>query len=173
MEYNAAVKLDECHLKLIKGVALALKPINLLELGIGSGATTRALLEAIDFNQLGHLTSVDNWHDWGGERPLDLPEHTHLTVVECSEKEFITSCTNFYDLIVSDADHYNSHLWCDKTLSLLRPGGVAFFHDVANPDFPNLQAVLNYVKQEGYFYKLFTRSSLAVERCERGLLLVT
>lgn len=165
-------RIDRCHLELIRGVGYSLKPQHILELGIGSGEGTKVLLDVIDYNGWGDLISVDNWYDWQGVRPEGLPEHHKLKIVEASEEEYVTSCTDKYDLILSDADHNNSHKWVTKTLDLLRPKGVAFFHDVTNPDFPNLQLVINHIKQTGYFHRIFTCSSKTTEWCYRGMLMI-
>src|SRR5437867_3457846 len=63
------VAMDAVHANLIASVVLAKKPERILELGIGSGILTRALLAAIRVNRHGELESVDNLSDWRGEMP--------------------------------------------------------------------------------------------------------
>ena len=172
MNHNPVVAMDACHYALIYGFAVATKPRRVLELGIGSGGCTRMLLEAIRFNGIGHLTAVDNWFDWGGQRPEGLPEDPALTILEATESQFIHGGLDQFELIVSDADHFHADRWIDGTLRRLAPGGVAFFHDVCNPMFPNLAKIEHCARQEGYHCRVFATSSRADERCERGLLVV-
>lgn len=171
----AYVGMDHAHIMLIYGVALAIKPLNILELGIGSGAVTTALLEAVTYNGRGRITVVDNWVDWGGVRPeiAGLAHTSKISIVDSNEETAVNKWTpGTVDLIVSDADHMNSHKWFLTTMSLLTKTGIAFFHDVTNPAFPNLNTLIDTVKQHEYSYWVFRENSVAQERCDRGLLMV-
>jgi len=175
------VEMDMAHYELIKATAMALKPSNILELGIGSGKVTSALIDAIRFNQPKEckLTVVDNWHDWNGIQPKisGIEQYSsYVTIVTASEEAFIKNAKNEhdkkYDIIVSDADHLNSHNWWSDTLSLLTDTGVAFFHDVKNPDYPKLCFIEYDADNHGWHTKVFNKSSRFTERCTRGLLMV-
>lgn len=172
VNYDPAVCMDECHYELIQGMAQALKPQRVLEIGIGSGICSRRLLRALAANNFGELISVDNWHDWGGQRPEWIRPSAHWTIAEQSEEHFIKTCQDRFGLIVSDGDHHRADQWARETLDLLEPGGVAFFHDVANADFPNLMKIHVAALESGYSCRLFNRSTLPSERCYRGLLMV-
>ncbi len=166
------VPMDDNHIALIKSLAMCSKPNHILELGIGSGAVTNALLEAMAHNGNGAtLTCVDNFTDWGGDRPEesdDLP----VTLFVQNEREFVSSCEDTFDFIVSDADHDHSHEWIAGTLALLNAGGIAVFHDISNPDYPNLLSIVQQVKSSGMAHAVFNKSSRADERCHRGILVV-
>ena len=169
------VKMDQAHIMLIYGTALAAKPLTILELGIGSGAVTTALLNAIMYNNCGTLTVVDNWLDWNGVRPeiVGLAHTSKINIIDGDEENVVRAwAPGTVDLIVSDADHTNAHKWFETTMRLLTKNGVAFFHDVTNPMFPNLGTLELQAKQYGYGHCLFNKSSLDHEKCERGLLMV-
>lgn len=168
---------DACHAALLYGIAVSLKPKMILEIGVGTGYCTQVLLNAIEYNGDGILTCVDSLLDQNGVRPRFLKYATYFEQVE--EAKFVEDClsgkypparSNF-DLIVSDADHRHSHEWAIKTMGLLDPGGIAFFHDTANPDYPNLSLIHDKLTIEGYKFRIFTESSRGDERCERGWLM--
>jgi len=173
------VEMDTVHIDLIKATAMALKPLNMLELGMGSGKVTAALMEASMATGFGQLTVVDNWVDWNGVKPNIHNVEPYiilnrLQIITKSEESFVAENEDKpqYDLIVSDADHHNSHKWWHMTLSMLKYEGVAFFHDVCNRDFPNLNMLVYDIDAAGYQTKIFKNSSHPFERCNRGLLMV-
>jgi predicted O-methyltransferase YrrM len=171
--FDIRVQMDRAHIELIRGVALALKPYNILELGIGSGAVTEMLVNCCTHNEYGQVTAVDSWLDWNGVQPRPMI-HPRLTVVTATEEAYVTGAAELgkkFDLVVSDADHFNAHKWFHKTMSLVSQRGFAFFHDVTNPEFPNLENMIEYGFQ--YQSNLFNVSSRRSERCERGLLMVS
>jgi len=61
--------IDVPHGMLILGALISSKPKNILEIGIGTGFITNLLLDGISYNEIGDLTSVDNFHDLGGNLP--------------------------------------------------------------------------------------------------------
>lgn len=169
------VEMDDAHIALIKGMAMALKPSRILELGIGSGKTTNALIEAVQFNRNNcSITVVDNWCDWQGVQPeISGVIPPFVEIVTKDEEQFVRNESPLaYDLIVSDADHKNSHKWWRETLGLLTFQGVAFFHDITNPDYPNLRSIEFDADLEKWQTKVFNKSSTFTERCSRGLLMV-
>lgn len=167
------VVMDDCHIELIRALVRSAKPKKILELGIGSGAVTIAILDAVKHNQNdAALTCVDNFFDWGGVPPHGLAL-IHAKVASENEGNFIASCVDKFDFIVSDADHEHSHEWADKTLLLLNRGGIAVFHDVSNPDYPNLSRVIATAESMCFQTMLFNTSSRPDERCHRGLLVVS
>lgn len=166
--------MDSCHYELIYGAVRAFKPELTLELGYGSGILTQTILEALITNSFGLLDVVDNWYDWQYQKPHHIPDNIHPRVLlhTANESDFVhKSPPDKYDLIISDADHNNSHKWWRATMSMLKRDGIAFFHDVSNPMFPNLIRMAKEISAE-YSTKLFDRSSEPTERCERGLLMV-
>lgn len=111
---------------------LSRKPENVLELGIGSGYVTMSLLHALRFNGRGKLTSVDSWFDWRGVEPPGVANlrGAGVNVVTSGEEEFVRAApADAYDLLVSDADHFRSHLWLDQHLRIVAHDGFLFFHD--------------------------------------------
>jgi predicted O-methyltransferase YrrM len=185
------VAVDDCHLEFVKGLIKSHKPKNILELGVGSGKTTVAIVDAVKYNETGDIlpgyetptvTLVDNWHDWGGTRPKCADElGTKVKLVEKDELNFVFGCRERYDFIFSDADHWNTDKWFDYVYDrLLEENGVLMYHDVSLPEnfpqgelrFPNLTNILMKCKQRGISHVHFDRSSLKTERCYRGLLCI-
>jgi predicted O-methyltransferase YrrM len=170
------VAIDDPHAMLIFGLVLSHKPEQVLEIGVGSGFLTQTLLNAVEYNQRGALTCVDNWFDASGEEPKFFEELRSRGArhVFSSEKEFVTSCeAEAFDFILSDGDHFNSGDWIDDTLRILRPGGVVVFHDTNQPEvFPNLGKIVKRVEELGLPHYHFTQKSRKDERTDRGLFLV-
>lgn len=166
--------IDICHNMLLFGLALSLKPKNILELGIGSGYATTALLTAARYNQLGTVTCVDCCKDWNGNEPelfRKLRDQGARIIID-SEESFVQNANlGTFDLIVSDADHKKSHRWIDKTARMLTTHGVIFFHDTNNDNFPNLKQNEESMRSLGFSCKSFHKSSRNEERCERGWLM--
>lgn len=157
--------IDQVHLDLIRAIAIANGPIDhALELGLG----VRSSLEVVLSLPCNRVTIVDNWYDWGGvPQKVDLPNHARI--VASSEQTFIDSCQETFGLIISDADHHNAEKWWNKTYDLLEPGGVAFWHDVHNPMFPNLSKIPAEMSRLGIPHKVFDYAT-EEDRAWRGLL---
>lgn len=169
------VKIDQSHLDLIYGLLTASKPKKVLELGMGSGIATDVILKAFAYNEIPlNLTCVDNWHDWHFIKPPEIAryESNGVKVITSPEKDFVFSCHEKYDFIVSDADHDHAQDWFEKTLSLLRDHGILIYHDVTNPDFANLYTIYQKVQNQQLPHMLFNVSSKPNEKCERGLLVI-
>ena len=164
--------IDSCHIDYISGVVRALKPVNVLELGLGTGAPATAILNAIAANKRGNLTVVDNWQDFSNAHPTNAAfDQTNLSVITATEEMFINNAAPVYDLILSDADLYNTQRWWEKIVQLVRPGGCVFFHDVTYAGAPNLRQIYEESKHK-YSVQLFNTSTTSDEACERGLLAV-
>lgn len=173
---DPVVKMDQCHLDLIYGLGVAQKPKKVLELGMGSGVVTDVLLKAFRYNDIPlDLTCVDNWMDWNFKKPAEVShyEESGVKVVTSAERDFVLSCKEKYDLIISDADHDRSQEWFEQSLFLLKSGGIIIYHDVTNPSFPDLHTHYSLAKQRGSSYFLFNHSSRKDEGCERGLLIIS
>ena len=169
---SSNIGIDRCHIEHIYGVARALKPVNVLEIGLGTGATATALLKALAQNNRGQLTAVDNWFDFGGQQPqLAAFDQQRLSVITANEEDFVRNAAPIYDLIVSDADHNNAQRWWEETVQLAKPGGCVFFHDVTYQHTPNLRQIYEESRQK-YAVQLFNTSTTADEACDRGLLVV-
>jgi len=173
------VKIDVAHSEFIKGLVKAHKPRTVLEIGIGGGQSTDAILEGLEFNQQGyHYTVVDNWQDWQGTIPAGVIEkyQNKLEIVTSGEREFVFSCQNSYDLIMSDGDHMRADQWFEYVFAnLVSPGGVLIYHDINLVDanaFHNLTKIYERVKLLGLSHYLFNKNSRADERCQRGLLVI-
>ncbi len=192
------IMMDACHMDLICGLVASLKPSRVLELGVGSGVLTRRILQTLTNYGLNdsQLTCVDNFSDFGGKCPAhlggfpgfdsrvcDFPGFdSRVSLCVMGELEFLmalrrvfgfeSSPLQVFDLIVSDADHNNTHLWMDKTLEILNPGGILIYHDVLNSDFPNLRSLITQAGDKGLSHFVFSRNSVPSERCDRGLLVI-
>jgi len=156
------IELDMCHRELIYGLIRAYKPKNILELGYGTGLTTRTILSAIAQNQLGKLTVIDNFLDFEYNNP-GIIEHG-FKLVESSEELYVKTNKSKYDFIVADADHYGTNKWLNELLGLAT--GIVVFHDITNPSFPNLYSIVEQLPSAA----LFNQSTTKEEQCYRGLL---
>lgn len=182
-EINESVKIDICHAELIKGLVMASKPTNILEMGVGGARSMDAVLDAIEYNQTStNYTVVDNWCDFAGEIPTEFLEiygDSITTLITSNEKDFVFSQhENKYDFIISDADHHHTNEWFEYVYeNLLEIGGILIYHDInifpeKGDCFRNLIEIYDKCKSLNLNYKLFNKSSLEKERCHRGLMVI-
>ncbi len=166
--------IDLCHAVTIFGMALSAKPKDILELGVGTGLVTDALLSAIEYNQCGHLTCMDSWLDYGGKEPdfwEGFRQRGALLAVNQELAYLKATPDNTYDFLMSDADHGGT--WPQEHFRVTRPGSICFFHDTNSPhEYPGLNAIVDLVHTLGWDYQHFTSNSREDERCHRGLLMV-
>jgi predicted O-methyltransferase YrrM len=167
------IAIDQAHCDLIYGLIVSLKPRDVLEFGLGSGASATAIAKGLLFNDLKcSYTIVDNWHDWKGVEPgfhLEALEFPLPIIVNQDETEFCNTLEkDSYDFILSDADHANAEKNAGKLYYALRSPGIMIFHDVCNPGWPNLRVL------KGSYANsvLFNKNSRDGEECDRGLLVV-
>ncbi len=171
------VKIDANHALFTQSLVMCKKPRQVLEFGFGAGEATRAILAGLRYNRAPfEFTVVDNWLDFGGERPPATfgEEYEKAEFVTKSELDFLLECKKKYDFIFSDADHYNTQNWFDHVYSnLLARGGVLIYHDVTNCQmFPNLLTIYSDVVKNNYHHVLLNTNSAPGERCDRGLLAI-
>jgi predicted O-methyltransferase YrrM len=188
------VQVDFCHGDLIANLVKCHKPKNVLELGFGSGFTTRKILEALEYNETGPLvpsygppakyTLVDNWLDWreAGKPPPDMSEFQtpRTTLVVSNEHDFVFSAKEKWDFIFSDADHFNTDKWFEYVFdNLLNDNGILIYHDICvkAPEsgefwFPNLARILYKTRERKLSHFLFNKDSRTDEKCWRGLLVI-
>lgn len=173
--YTQLVAIDDCHIELLAALVKAHKSRTLLELGYGSGRSAAALARAVAANAVAvRYDIVDSWADNQG-RPWAEPGSLspHVRFHAATEEAFVAACSDRYDFILSDADHAGSHKWFGRVYSrLLEEGGILACHDVLQPDFPNLFGIYKACLKYQIPHMLFHRSTLAEERCQRGLLVV-
>ena len=178
---NESVKIDLVHAALVGGLVASLKPTNILELGIGGGRSTDQILSAIDFNKNNpKYTLVDNWIDFDHRMPDEVKEKyaNKINIITSNEKDFIFSTNEKYDFIMSDADHHHTNEWFQYVYdNLLMPEGVLVYHDInlfpeIEMSFPNLLDILYTCQKNNIHHKLFNKSTIAGERCHRGLLVI-
>jgi len=188
------VQVDFCHGDLIASLVRAHKPKNVLELGFGSGFSSRKILAALDENENGQLdasyglpakyTLVDSWLDWRekGQPPPDVSEFQtpRTTIIDSTEHNFVFGTKDKWDFIFSDADHFNAEKWCDHVFdNLLNNNGILIYHDIMEVGppgggfwFPNLGKILQRARERNLHHFLFNKNSLADEKCWRGLLVI-
>ena len=173
---NDIVKIDVNHANFVRALIMCTKPQNVLELGFGSGEATRAILGALLYNEKPYkYTVVDNWLDFGGNQPAltKTEEFSTVKFVTSSEFDFLKGNPGMFDFIFSDADHYNTQNWFEHVYNnVLSRDGVLIYHDVTNPQFPNLLRIYTDVVQKNHDYLLMNSSSRRDERCGRGLLAI-
>jgi predicted O-methyltransferase YrrM len=170
------IKIDVNHAEFVRALVMCHKPHRVLELGFGSGATTRSILAGLSYNRQNfEYTVVDNWLDFDGVQPAATrtPEFNEVSFMTNDERDFVKGCKSRYEFIFSDADHHNTQEWFDITYDrVLESNGVLIYHDVTNKAFPNLFRIYQDVVRNGYNHILLNRASLPSERCERGLLAI-
>lgn len=172
------IQVDEAHVALINGIVKSQKPQKILELGLGSGTTTDAILEALQFNQQTfEFTLVDLWLEpgWNGECPAEAVEKysPYINIITSDEREYVFNCGKTFDFIMSDADHFNTQKWFEYVYSeLLESGGTLIYHDVTDRGFTNLREILEKSKLYNLRFSLFNKNSRSDERCDRGLLVI-
>jgi predicted O-methyltransferase YrrM len=169
------ISIDQNHAELIYSLMICKKPKSTLEIGIGSGLITTKIINAYRYNNLPlNVDCVDNFYDWNGIIPDHIKAIDGINLISLSEEKFTYTCDKQYDFIISDADHFNAHKWIKQTCSLLNNSGILIYHDITNNMFPNLATILDYFNQNKMTYSslLFNKSTLPIERCHRGLLIV-
>jgi predicted O-methyltransferase YrrM len=170
------VAVDHAHAALLFALVMVQKPRRLLEIGMGSGKTADAILEALEYNGGEHAyTLVDSWLDFGGVMPEEVRRKYagRITLVSADEVEFVAACRSRFDFIFSDGDHDTAEQRFERVYGeLLEDGGILAYHDVANPQYPNLARITAACVERGIAHRLFARSSRPDERCERGLLVI-
>ncbi|SRR5258708_2257494 len=161
------IAIDDAHCDLIYGLVRAFKPHSVLEFGYGTGKSALAIHRACTANdQPFRQVIVDNWVDWGGSPPSDLLRNF---VTTADEEDFVRTTDQKFDFILCDADHQKTDkYWRRIYFHLLNRSGIVLFHDVTNPDYPNLQAIVDESVQLNQ--ALFNMNSQPNERCDRGLL---
>lgn len=172
------IQVDDAHVALISGIVKSQKPQRILELGLGSGTTTDAILDALQFNQQQyHFTLVDLWLEpgWNGECPSEAVDKysPYIEILTSDERAYVFNCGKTFDFIMSDADHHNTQNWFEYVYSeLLEPGGTLIYHDVTDHCFPNLREIYEKCKAFQLRFTLYNKNSRSDERCQRGLLVI-
>jgi predicted O-methyltransferase YrrM len=169
--------IDQNHANLVTSLVTCQKPLRILELGFGTGATTRAIIRGLAYNTLPvSFEVVDDWTDFGGKPSpeTEKPDLKGVTFVTSTEEAFVKGCEQRYDFIFSDADHFRTQEWFGHVYDdLLNAGGILIYHDVTNTQlFPNLLQIYGEVNRKGYHHALFNKRSRPDEACERGLLVI-
>jgi len=176
---DPVVKVDVAHATMLTALVQANKPKTVLEIGIGGGQGTDAILAGLEFNQQVFLyVLVDNWHDWHGVRPEGVTEKygSMINIIDSAEKDFVFSTDKTFDFIMSDGDHHHADQWFEHVFAeLVNPGGILIYHDINLFDadaFQNLNQIYRRCQEYGLRHHLFNRNSREDERCQRGLLVI-
>lgn len=176
---DEGVKIDQAHADLLRGLIVSHKPKTILEMGIGGGQGTDAMLSGLEYNQQAYeYTLVDNWMDFGYTQPTAVAERygNLVNIVTSDERAYVFGCGKTFDFIMSDADHMRTDQWFEYVYSeLVNPGGILVYHDVNLFDddaFKNLISIYDKCKKIGINHKLFNANSRTDERCQRGLLVI-
>lgn len=176
---DEGVKIDVAHAGLLRGLIMSHKPKTILELGVGGGQGTDAMLSALEYNQQPYdYTLVDNWNDFGFKEPPEVGERygSRIRIVTSGEQEFVFGCEQKFDFIMSDADHHRTDQWFEHVYqNLLNPNGILIYHDVNLVDadaFHNLTTIYRRCQEYVLPHMLFNRNSRTDERCQRGLLVI-
>jgi len=97
-----------------------------------------------------------------------------INIVTSDEKEFVFSCKQQFDLIMSDADHMRTDQWFEYVYdALLADDGILCYHDVTLTSmFPNLINIVHKCQELNLRHKVFNKDSLSTEMCFRGFLVI-
>ena len=169
------IQIDTVHAKLLHGLVLAGKPQNVLELGYGIGFATDEIYAALEYNQQPYkYTLVDNWMDYSDPEEVKVKYANKIDVVTANEKDFVFSCEEKYDLIMSDADHHQTDQWFEYVYdTLLADDGILCYHDITLTSmFPNLIRILERCQELNLKHKVFNKDSIPGEMCFRGFLVI-
>jgi predicted O-methyltransferase YrrM len=164
--------IDESHAMLIYGLILAHKPIDILEFGLGTGVLTRVILAAIAYNERGYFVTVDNWNDFGFERPPLADELTSLGAhfITYDQQKFLESVSdNWWDMVICDANHGSEPYLIGDMIRTVRPGGILLVHDAAHDLWTRKH---NGIHSDVASKHVFKAKSLLNERTDRGLLMM-
>lgn len=110
----------------------SLKPVNVVEIGSGTGCSTNHIASALKANGEGHVVTLDR-----GNTPHIADDlQSYVTVLPGDAFAFLESLPdNSMDFILEDADH--SEEMCYRVGEIakrkLAPGGVLVAHDAAHP----------------------------------------
>lgn len=166
------IAIDKAHNALIFGSVLSAKPKHVLEIGIGTGFVTRAVVCALEWNGCGRLTSIDHAQKTNDVAPqvYDELRNMGVEIIISTEGDFIKKQQpNTYDFLISDADHQHALDWLDETLAMMMAGSIMFWHDTNNTaHLMQIESMLNNRKIPFFHFK---RSSRIDERCERGMVM--
>ena len=116
----------------IHALIRSLKPVNVVEIGSGTGCSTNHIASALKANGDGHVVTLDR-----GNTPRINDEHSeYVTVLPGDAFEYLELLPdNSIDFILEDADH--SEEMCYRVGELAKrklvPGGVLVAHDAAHP----------------------------------------
>jgi spermidine synthase len=170
--------IDYAHAHLVAGLILAHKPEAVLELGVGSAYLTRVVLEALRENRHGCLTSVDNFFDWQGIKPIHIEElqraYPEWNLIISDELSFLQSAApHTYMFIISDGDHTRGYQTASGVFQLAVPGALLVFHDTSSDLFRLLARLPSRCRRLGFPAFHFTAKSLPDELTDRGLLVVS
>ncbi len=173
---NDLVKIDANHANLVRSLVMCAKPKRILELGFGSGESTRFILAGLLYNAMPfEYVLADNWLDFGGVQPelTRAKEFAAVKFVTSDEEAFVHGEHGRFDFIMSDADHFRTQEWFAHVYAkLLNSGGILIYHDVTNPQFPNLMRIYEDCVRNGYHHVLLNANSRREERCDRGMLVI-
>lgn len=133
---HASMHSDICeHLELLYSLVLGLKAKLVIELGIRTGQSTVALLEAVHETK-GRLISVDTDHCEDAVRMINSYKLSDCwSFVQDDDIEFGSRWNGDpTDLIFIDTSHEYSHTKKEIEIfeRLLRPGGLMVFHDTVS-----------------------------------------
>ncbi len=110
--------------------------INVLEIGVRQGQSTRTILSALKEKGCGHLTSISIDLPNASERiPVDLHDFWTAVAGDSHKVEVFDSVsTESFDVLLIDGDHSYNGVKQDFAMyaPLVKKGGIILLHDVCN-----------------------------------------
>lgn len=133
--YRALQRFDEAFM--LHALVLSRKPLNILEIGVRYGGSTRIMAEALrTLDEQGILTggkidAVDGSDRFDFEPPNDL--RSYINVIRKNSPEGVPN--KIYDLIHIDGSHKEKNVLVDLSVCCKRvhPGSLIIMHDVNLP----------------------------------------
>ena len=178
LEMPDHIKIDIAHANILTSLIMCNKPQNILEIGLGGGRASDAILNAIEYNKnTPKYSVVDNWLDYNYVPPTKFVNSfgNKINIITSDEKSFVYNCNEKYDFIMSDADHHHTNEWFEYVFdNLLNADGILVYHDISFEPYgyKNLLEIYYKCIERNIKYKLFNKNSLPSEQCDRGLLVI-
>ncbi len=142
---RAAVTFEEAGL--LYELVRTIQPVSSLEIGLGQGISTLAILGALKDNGFGHHHIIDPYEATFDDAGLAAIERAALTPYMTfypTHSEYVIPRLSEIDLAFIDASHLFDLTLADFVLidKKLRPGGIIGFHDLWLPSYCQ---ILDYV----------------------------
>lgn len=134
--FPSGYRMEAEHLRLLGQLVRIWKPEVVVETGVADGASSRAILSALEANRSGRLTSLDIRPGVGSLVPVSLRHRWRFEQLPVHGKKraflIVLKSSGTLDMFVHDSNH--SYSWqlfeYESAYNALRPGGLLLSDDV-------------------------------------------